>query len=1016
MFLRLVQRWTVLIASIAIIGLSCAVVPASAATVTDAYDQPSSLKTSAVSNHRFVITPVSNVDEGDTLVLTFPTDFDTSSIIEDDVDISDDATDLTTAASCAGSEKASITMAADVLTITICAGDGGAIAAASEVVIEIGLNASFGGTGANRITNPPALGTYFVNLSGTFGDTGSIPIPIVADDDSGVSASVPLGGGAGPTTPTTTTYSVTLSQPNGGEEMMPGDVYEILWSTGGTGTIAFINLYYSTDSGSSYTLIASNEGNDGRYEWTVPEVNTANARVKVEGTDLMSALASDSSNSDFTIGEPLEEEVYELTIIQPNGGEELAFNEGYNIQWTDSGNISYVNLYYSSDGGSTYTTVIVNLADDGDYTWMTPSVATKEAVIKVDGTDLFNVLATDTSDAVFSIAETVEEEEEEEEEPGEEDEEEPGEEEPGEEPSEPAGEPVVPGAVEPGTTPGVEPGPEEEAPAGETKRAVEASLITGGDWISIAPIGSSFDVLPELPIDVEVTISDSGDAASVSLALDGTNYVLISLGGGVYRATLNIGSVDSVMTVVADYTDGETLTEVYDLEVVRYGYVYETVNGEDRPVPGTIVIVYEFENSTRIQWDSDPYGQDNPVVVGNDGLIAWYVPNGSYTVTAGKSGYTDVEKALFITNNILSPRIELELEEEVVAPEEEEEEEEGEVVPIEVAGTLERGIADFLKTVDDIVKAVREQPEVQVAADVAFPVAIASAVGGTAILASSFNLLPFLQYLFTAPVLFFARRRRKQFGIVYNAFTKVPIDLAVVRLYASTGRLVRTMVTDKEGRYFFKADPGEYSIRVAKKGFAFPSTELKGRKTDGKLLDIYTGGVIEVIEKDVTITANIPIDSLDEPSKHTPRALILRRFFRVFQQVLALSGVILALFVVAIQPSIFTEAILAVQIVIYAATRFLVRPSKKKGWGVVSAQSGKSITNVVVRLFDPKYNKLLESTLTDGKGRYAFMVGPSQYYTTYERAGFLKKEVRPIDYTQKEELAPVSVDVTLAKQ
>ena len=62
------------------------------------------------------------------MAVTFPTDFDTSTLTEDDVDVADDGVDLTTAATCAGSEQTSVAIGGDVVTATICAGDGGSIA------------------------------------------------------------------------------------------------------------------------------------------------------------------------------------------------------------------------------------------------------------------------------------------------------------------------------------------------------------------------------------------------------------------------------------------------------------------------------------------------------------------------------------------------------------------------------------------------------------------------------------------------------------------------------------------------------------------------------------------------------------------------------------------------------------------------------------------------------------------------------------------------------------------------
>ena len=152
-----------------------AALPTRGATVDAANDFPTTLQAGSSANHRVVFTTVSGVAQGQTITIEFASAFDTSTIIEDDVDVADDGVDLTTAATCAGTEQTSVAMAADILTITICAGDGGAITAGSSIAVEIGTNATSSGTGANRIINPSSSRTAYLSIAGTFGDLGSVP-------------------------------------------------------------------------------------------------------------------------------------------------------------------------------------------------------------------------------------------------------------------------------------------------------------------------------------------------------------------------------------------------------------------------------------------------------------------------------------------------------------------------------------------------------------------------------------------------------------------------------------------------------------------------------------------------------------------------------------------------------------------------------------------------------------------------------------------------------------------------
>ena len=69
--------------------------------------------------------------------------------------------------------------------------------------------------------------------------------------------------------------------------------------------------------------------------------------------------------------------------------------------------------------------------------------------------------------------------------------------------------------------------------------------------------------------------------------------------------------------------------------------------------------------------------------------------------------------------------------------------------------------------------------------------------------------------------------------------------------------------------------------------------------------------------------------------------------------------------------------------------------------------------NTIVRLFEPAYNKLLETAITDSRGRYTFLVGANTYFSTYEKEGYKQAMVKPIDYREKKEPGEIAVDVEL---
>ena len=73
------------------------------------------------------------------------------------------------------------------------------------------------------------------------------------------------------------------------------------------------------------------------------------------------------------------------------------------------------------------------------------------------------------------------------------------------------------------------------------------------------------------------------------------------------------------------------------------------------------------------------------------------------------------------------------------------------------------------------------------------------------------------------------------------------------------------------------------------------------------------------------------------------------------------------------------------------------------------------LPNAIVRIFEPKYNKLLETAVTDRHGRYSFLVGPNEYFVTYERDAYHPLEVRPIDLRAESEAKEIAPDIGLQK-
>ncbi|MBT4722556.1 DUF11 domain-containing protein, partial [Candidatus Falkowbacteria bacterium] len=310
------------------------------------------------------------------------------------------------------------------------------------------------------------------------------------------------------------------------------------------------------------------------------------------------------------------------------------------------------------------------------------------------------------------------------------------------------------------------------------------------------------------------------------------------------------------------------------------------------------------------------------------------------------------------------------------------------------------------KTVKDVQKATIDHPAIEklnhvvkeeiMAVVTATSVASLATIGVTS--ASGATVLSYLNFIFTQPlIVLFSRRRKKTWGVVYNSVTKRSVDLAVVRVYRSdSNRLVRTKVTDAQGRYQFILKPGKYYITVDKKGFKYPSNILRKAEVDGKFHDVYYGDDFEITQENTSFVSPIAVDPSQE--KKTSSMIVKLYFIRKGQQVLTMAGPIVAVVSFVINPAAWVGGTALAHIGMYIIFNRLAFTSKPKSFGVIrDSKTRDRLGTVVLRVFDTKYNKLLDSQVTDSYGRYAFLVGNSEYYVTAEKVGYYPKRTPVIN-------------------
>ncbi|MDP6275165.1 MAG: hypothetical protein QF883_02770, partial [Candidatus Poseidoniia archaeon] len=193
---------------------------------------------------------------------------------------------------------------------------------------------------------------------------------------------------------------VSLTWPNGGENLMHGENYTITWeSEGDMSATTPISLDYSLNEGSTWSSITSGTANDGNYRWAVPEnQNVERALIRITATALDGSTVQDTSDGTFSIdppefwqtgdGETIDTEPPVITLFalpEAIAGEPLTVR----AEVSDETAVTQVALRYTATDGEPVT---VAMSPAGNGVWevvLLPTEGSLElAVIASDGTNV----------------------------------------------------------------------------------------------------------------------------------------------------------------------------------------------------------------------------------------------------------------------------------------------------------------------------------------------------------------------------------------------------------------------------------------------------------------------------------------------------------------------------------------------------------------------------------------------------------------------------------------------------
>ncbi|MCH7974189.1 MAG: hypothetical protein IH949_09935, partial [Bacteroidetes bacterium] len=188
------------------------------------------------------------------------------------------------------------------------------------------------------------------------------------------------------------TGNITLTLPNGGENLQAGTSQNITWTDNISENVT-IDLY---KSGLFHSVISTSTSSDGSKNWDIPFALESGSDYTVKITSVTNLNLFDFSDADFSIiGN-------QITVTSPDGGEDYQVGTSQIIAWTDNltGNVE-IQLH---KGGVFHSSIVTSTASDGAYTWniSTSLVQGSDYRIRISSITDGNIF--DFSDADFTLS------------------------------------------------------------------------------------------------------------------------------------------------------------------------------------------------------------------------------------------------------------------------------------------------------------------------------------------------------------------------------------------------------------------------------------------------------------------------------------------------------------------------------------------------------------------------------------------------------------------------------------
>lgn len=316
-------------------------------------------------------------------------------------------------------------------------------------------------------------------------------------------------------------------------------------------------------------------------------------------------------------------------------------------------------------------------------------------------------------------------------------------------------------------------------------------------------------IFPKVNLDVEVPIY--GEGLSASLDLEGHPIPLFLQENpwfsGSFISPSGLG--EYLITVeVEDKANNYIKVDLAKLSVIPPPQVLDT---HMKPISQADVELYRFNPFVKrfLLFESDQFGQENPLVTGKEGRFTWIVPYGRYELRVNAFGFQPFrsEEVVMLQNGVFTTRAVLTK------------------MPLGFLGrlwywlrtlvvSLKGYLADFWESL--VVGRMVEQ--------LAIPLLFLGALAVFLKLIRRLGLT--LRTLFKLLLGFPLLKEEKAWGEIRDTASGQPMFLVYLELFDAEGKKVGWTFTNRKGEFGFKEVADTYFLKMGKGGFEVPEWEF----------------------------------------------------------------------------------------------------------------------------------------------------------------------------------------------